>query len=95
LPDTCDAIVIDCVLMNAVPTLLQHPHLFGHNRVFAAGMLISIVGDENPHGLYRERFRTLMLPGSIVAPDTSLGRGLCGRNSAQQNIHLQRADKKK
>jgi hypothetical protein len=52
---------------------LQHSHLFGHNRVFAAGMLISIVGDENPHGLYRERSRTLML-GSIVAPDTSLER---------------------
>jgi hypothetical protein len=30
--------------------LLQHPHLFGDNSVFAARLLVSIVGDENLQG---------------------------------------------
>ena len=39
-------------------------------------MLISIVSDKDPHGLYRERLKTLMPLGSIMAADASRERGL-------------------
>jgi hypothetical protein len=49
-PHTCDVVVIDSVLMNGVPACLQHPDLFSYNDVFSAGLLISIVCDEDLHG---------------------------------------------
>ena len=49
-PDPRDAVVIDCVLMNGMPALLQHPYFFGYNYVFSTGVLILIMSDENLHG---------------------------------------------
>ena len=59
-PGSRNGVIIDRVLMNGVPALLQHSYLFGYNSVFSSSLLISIVSNKDFHGCVAGRFRSLI-----------------------------------